>query len=225
MCTLAQLITVCDRHRPGRPRAATATADRFITLTHLRQHFLPATITARRYGLSGQTIRNRLWKNNNPIRARRHYKGQKMTRRHRLARVQWDRRHFIWRHADWNRVLFSDESRFALSHADGRTRVCRRTNERYVDCCVLERDRFGWDSLMVWGGIMGCQKMGLVVMQGDMNARRYIDDVLRPHVVPFLPGPRCYFFYPATQKVFVRLRFRALTLVFLTDFLQTFHRH
>ena len=96
MCTLAQLITVCDPQRPGRPRATTATADCFITLTHLRQHFLPATVTARRYGLSGQTIRNRLRKNNNPIRARRHYKGQKMTRRHRIARVQWDRRHFIW---------------------------------------------------------------------------------------------------------------------------------
>ena len=24
------------------------------------------------------------------------------------------------------------------------------------------------------------------VMQGNLNARRYIDDVLRPHVIPFL---------------------------------------
>ena len=94
--------------------------------------------------------------------------------------------HFIWRRADWNRVLFSDESRFALSHADGRTRVYRRTNEHYADCCVLERDRFGGSSVMVWGGIMGRQKTDLVVMQGNLNARRYIDDALRPHVIPFL---------------------------------------
>ena len=38
------------------------------------------------------------------------------------------------------------------------------TNERYADCCVLERDRFGGGSLMVWGGIMGDQKTDLVVM-------------------------------------------------------------
>ena len=31
-----------------------------------------------------------------------------MTRRHRLVRVQWARRNFIWRHVDWNMVLFSD---------------------------------------------------------------------------------------------------------------------
>ena len=74
-----------------------------------------------------------------------------MTRRHRRARVQWARCHFIWRRADWNRALFSDESRFALSHAVGRTRVYRLTNERYADCCVLERDLFSGGSLMVRG--------------------------------------------------------------------------
>ena len=31
-------------------------------------------------------------------------KGKIMTRRLRLVRVQWARRYFIWRRADWNRV-------------------------------------------------------------------------------------------------------------------------
>ena len=35
-----------------------------------------------------------------------------MTRRHRLAYVQWARRHFIWRCVNWNRVSFSGETRF-----------------------------------------------------------------------------------------------------------------
>ena len=48
-------------------------------------------------------------------------KGQTMTRRHRLAYVQWARRHFIWRCVDWNRVSFSGETRFALSYAGGKT--------------------------------------------------------------------------------------------------------
>ena len=44
-----------------------------------------------------------------------------MTRRHRLAYVQWARHHFIWRCVDWNRVSFSGETRFALSNAGGKT--------------------------------------------------------------------------------------------------------
>lgn len=129
--------TVRDRPRPGHPRVTTARTDRYITLTHLRQRRLPATVTARRYGVSAQTIRNRLRSNAQPIRARRPYFGQVMTRRHRHARLLWSRRHLNWRRADWNRVLFTDESRFCLSHADGRIRNYRRKNERYADCCVI----------------------------------------------------------------------------------------
>ena len=54
--------TVRDRQRPGKPRATTARTDRFINLMHLRQRFLPATVTARRNGLSAQTIGNHLRK-------------------------------------------------------------------------------------------------------------------------------------------------------------------
>ena len=49
---------------------------------------------------------------------------------------------------------------------------------------MLERERFGEDSLMVLGGTMAGQKT--VLMQDILNARRYIDDVLRPHAIPFL---------------------------------------
>ena len=30
-----------------------------------------------------------------------------------------------------------------LSFADGRTRVWRRTGERFADCCVMQKDRYG----------------------------------------------------------------------------------
>ena len=81
--------------------------------------------------------------------------------------------------------------RFALSHVshlDGRIRVYRRTNKRYADCCVLEKCRFGWGSLMIWGGIMDGRKTDLVIIQGNLNSHRYIDDVLLPHVILFLPN-------------------------------------
>ena len=42
----------------------------------------------------------------------------------------------------WARVLFSDESRFNLSHHDGRIRVFRRRGERFADNCLTKRCRF-----------------------------------------------------------------------------------
>ena len=49
--------------------------------------------------------------------------------------------------------MFTDKSRFTLKFADGRIRVWRRNNERYHASTVMQKDRFGGGSLMVWGGI------------------------------------------------------------------------
>ena len=177
--------SVRDRARPGRVRATTLRTDRVITLTHLRNRFLPATVTARRYGVHAQTIINRLRQNQVPIRARRPYTGQIMTPRHRASRLLWARRHLHFRRNQWQSVLFSDESRFTVSHADGRVRIYRRRNERLAECCIRERDRFGGGSVMVWGGIMGNQKTDLVIIQGNINAQRYIN-VLNNTMIPFM---------------------------------------
>ena len=37
---------------------------------------------------------------------------------------------------------------------------------------------------MVWVGIMGYQKTYLVVVQGNINAQRYVADVLNAYAVP-----------------------------------------
>ncbi|GFR65550.1 transposable element Tcb2 transposase [Elysia marginata] len=37
---------------------------------------------------------------------------------------------------------------------------------------------------MVWGGITAAGKTPLVTVHGNLTARRYIDGILRPHVVP-----------------------------------------
>ena len=66
--------------------------------------------------------------------------------RHRAARLQCGRQQLA-------RVLFSDESRFNLSHHDGRIRVFRRRGECFADNCLIERNGFGGGSIMVWGGI------------------------------------------------------------------------
>ena len=39
---------------------------------------------------------------------------------------------------------------------------------------------------MVWGGIMGRRKKNLVVVQGNLNAQGYINQILQPEAVRFL---------------------------------------
>ena len=47
-----------------------------------------------------------------------------------------------------------------------------------------------WKMIDLVGAVLGWhnggQKADFVVMQGNLNDRRYIDDVLRPHGIPFL---------------------------------------
>ena len=92
--------------------------------------FLTATATAsvtpgtHNPRISAQTVRNRLAENN--LRARHPYVGTVLTDRHRRDRHQWADRHINWTRQDWRTILFSDESRFALSNSDGRIRVFRR---------------------------------------------------------------------------------------------------
>ena len=79
------------------------------------------------------------------------------------ARLLWAQRNLHSTCRQWLNVIFSDESRFSVNHADGSVREYRRKNERYAQCCVREQDRLGDGSVMVWGGIMGNDKTDLVV--------------------------------------------------------------
>ena len=179
-----------DRQRPGRPRETTPAQDRHIRVSHLRNRTRPATRTAQQTPgrtnnrISAQTVRNRLQEHH--LHARRPYRGQILTQARRQARQQWATAHTRWTHQQWRDVLFTDESRFTLYHADGRTRVWRRRGERYSDACVLETDRFGGASVMVWGGISFTAKTQLIFIEGNLNAARYRDEILQPVAVPFI---------------------------------------
>ena len=179
---------VADRRRPGRPRVTNPRTDRFITLMHHRRRFQAATSSARQYGISKQTVLRRFRQARQPIWPRKAYMGQVLTARHRAARLQWAQRHFRWGRKQWARVLFSDMSRFNLSQHDGRIRVFRRRGERFADNCLIERDRFGGGSVMVWGGIMGRRKTNLIVVQGNLNGQSYINQILQPEAVPLFKG-------------------------------------
>ena len=86
---------------------------------------------------------------------------------------------------------------------------------------VFRRLPFGGGSVMVWGGICDQQWTDLIVIDGNLTAHLYINQVLRPVLVPFLqhqprlsfqqnarPRKRCQCFAwptssPVADRIFV----------------------
>ena len=114
------------------------------------------------------------------ITCHRPYGGLVLTLHHRHQRQIWACNQ---RGQHWQNMVFSDESCFNLWNADGRIHVYRRRHEHYVDNCVVENNPNGGGGVMVWVAINYRFKTQLVVCQGNLTARRNIDQVLRPVVV------------------------------------------
>ena len=128
------------------------------------------------------------------VRPRRPLKRLRLEERHRNARVQWATLH-RWTPAQWRNVMFTDESRYRRFHPDGRMRVFRRKGERYENSNIQETEAFGGGSVMVWAGIAIGGRTELVLINGTLTSQRYVDEILRPHVLPFLGaiGPAAIF--------------------------------
>ena len=131
-----------------------------------------STATGLGHFISRRTVRRRL--RQHAIGAYRPFRGMTLTRQHRLRHLRWARQFQRWQHRNWQRVFFSDESRFQLYRADGGTRIYRRAGERTAPCCVQETVPSGGGSVMVWGGICGQQRTDRIVIDGNVTALRYL---------------------------------------------------
>ncbi|GFY14518.1 transposable element Tcb1 transposase [Trichonephila clavipes] len=100
------VMRICDRRMQG------GTTDR-----RGRSH--PPRCTT---SLSARTIRRRLQQSG--LSARRPSLGLPLTPNHRRLHLQWCDERRMWV-AEWNEVVFTDESRICLQHHDGRIRVWR----------------------------------------------------------------------------------------------------
>lgn len=118
------------------------------------------------------------------LRACRTARVPELTRRRRDC-LNYSRAHVNRRINLWRTVLFTDVSRFSLFWNDGRMRVWRHQGQRFHADCVQPCLAFNGGSVMVWGGISWNTPTDLVVIAPPpLNARRYVDEILRPHVIP-----------------------------------------
>ncbi len=182
--------SAADRPRPGRQHVTTPAQDRYILNQHLRDRFRSAVQTARETPgrinprISVSTVRRRL--RGNDLNAHIPYRGNILNAGSRTARLNWANQRRRWTLRQWNTVAFSDESRICIDRPDRRLRVWRRQGERYANACVLERNRWGGVSCMVLAAISTLHRTPLVAVEGNLNAVRYVDEILRPVLLPFL---------------------------------------
>ncbi|GFV39361.1 HTH_Tnp_Tc3_2 domain-containing protein [Trichonephila clavipes] len=76
-----------------------------------------------------QTISRHLAEAN--LKSKHPFRALPLTPEHRQLRLQWCQARSMWNVADWQKVVFSDESRFVLGTYDNRVRVWRCPGERY----------------------------------------------------------------------------------------------
>ncbi|GFU59689.1 transposable element Tcb2 transposase [Trichonephila clavipes] len=180
------------KRRPGagRPCATTSTDDRYIQLTARRNRTENATQLQRQLLLAtgrrvfSQTVRNRLHEGG--LYARRPIVCIPLTPRHHAARRRWTAEHRDWEQHDWSQVLFTDESRFSLECDTRRVLVWRDRGTRNNPAFVHERSQYRRAGWMVWGGISIGGRTDLhIIRNGTLTGRRYADEILRPHVIPY----------------------------------------
>ncbi|GFT42550.1 transposable element Tcb2 transposase [Trichonephila clavipes] len=111
-----------------------------------------------------------------------------LTPKHRQLLLQWCQARSMWNVTDWQKVVFSDESQFVLGTDDNRVLMWRRPDERYYSPHTALRHTARTAGVMVWGAIAYDSRSTLIVMRGTLTAQRYVDDILQPHVGPFLNG-------------------------------------
>ncbi|GFV57755.1 transposable element Tc3 transposase [Trichonephila clavipes] len=171
----------------GRPRGTTPVDYRYIILQAIRNRRQTAgeiarhTTQATGRPISRFTVARRL--HGGDLFARRPVRCAPLTPAHRRWRSLWCREHRNWRANEWGRVLFTDESRFSLCSDSHRILIWRERGSRNHPSNIIERDRYGGRSVLVWGGIMLGSRTDLHIFDaGSVNGTRYCNEILLPYV-------------------------------------------
>ncbi len=98
------------------------------------------------------------------------------------CRVLWAKAHLKWTVSKWKSVLWPDESKFDILVGNHGRHVFRAKEEGDLPACYQHSVQKP-ASLMVWGCIIVYGMGSLHVLEGTMNAERYIK-FLEQHMLP-----------------------------------------
>lgn len=119
-----------------------------------------------------------------------------LTQKQKKNRLKWAKLHLNWTPQQWEKVIWSDESRFEVCVGDSRKRVIRTANEAYDNDCLVRKVKFP-ASLMVWGCMSGQGVGVLLFIDGTVNAIKYreiLENGLQPSIPQLQTGDGDYIF-------------------------------
>ncbi|GFX15171.1 transposable element Tcb1 transposase [Trichonephila clavipes] len=121
--------TMDRRGRSHPPQGTTSSEDREIVRMAVTDRSVPSRTVVQHiesvthHSVSARIIRRYLQLSG--LSARLPLLGLPLAQNHRLLRRQWGDGRKMWA-AEWNEVIFTDESRICLQHHDGRIRIWRQ---------------------------------------------------------------------------------------------------
>ena len=175
--------TLERREGSGRRRKTSATEDRHIVLSVLRDRDTTAQDVAALFGdrkVSSRLICRRIRELTD---LKSHWKVKKpfISARNRKRRVRWcmDRLHYTLEH--WKRFLFTDESKFTVRF-NQKSRVWRTKEERHETFAMTGTVKHD-QHIMVWGGIAAHGVGNLYLINGILEQIQY-HHIVRTQIIP-----------------------------------------
>jgi transposase len=166
--------SVARRPGSGRPRKTSLRSDRILYRLARATPFATSSELLHRWqeGVSRYTLCRRLHERH--LRQYRPCRVPLLSKKLKRARLDWAMRRCHWR-VQWQRIVWTDESRFLLYPENGRRLVWRLPRERLDDRFVVQVTQAGGGSVHVWGAIWTGGRSELVLLQGAVNALKYCD--------------------------------------------------
>ena len=169
------------RRGGGRPRCTTPAKDLAIRLNVKRANRKSAVEIKKELGLECHvtTVRSRIREDGTKsfIVKRKPF----ISKKNQKARVAWCKAHAHWTEADWEKVLWTDESPFGLRF-QGAERVYCKPNHR-----LLKQNLRGTvkhqKKVMVWGGFCAAGVGRLHKIEGKMVKEQYLE-ILNQQGIP-----------------------------------------
>ena len=132
--------------------------------------------------ISARTVRRRLEDFN--LRGRKPQKIPLLSSRNRKRRLAFAKARKHWTSKDWQKILFSDESKFNRVSSDGIRYVRRRIGESLKTQCVLKTLKHGGGNVMVWTCFSQGGPAPICRINGIMDHFQYMD-ILKNTMLPF----------------------------------------
>jgi len=180
--------TTPQKQKPGRPKLLTTPIRKrlvdFATASQANRR-LPLTEVAERAGVKAslETLRNAFSAEGYHRRIAR--SRPFLSTKTKATRLDWSHHYADWTRADWNKVIWSDESAFNVGglSSSGKVWVTRQAGEEDLEDCLVPK--FGkLETIMVWACFKGGHKGPLIFWDKDNWGKTVTAASFAAHIVP-----------------------------------------